>query len=76
MGLAIFVDATTTFHLELFVTSINEKHVLSPFQVLQDILDRCLVFLAGIALVPSYQTYSKVYIRSGTQHGIHNRTYG
>ena len=24
----------------------------------------------------SYQTYDKVYIRSGTQHGIHNRPYG
>ena len=29
-----------------------------------------------ITLVPSYQTYGKVYIRSGTQHGIHNRPYG
>ena len=51
------------------------KHVLCPFQVLQDILDRCPVFLARITLVPSYQTYGKVYIRSGTQHGIHNRPY-
>ena len=34
------------------------------------------VNLAGITLVPTYQTYDKVYLRSGTQHGIHNRTYG
>ena len=42
----------------------------------KDNFDHCPVFLAGIILVPSYQTYGKVYIRSGTQHGIHNRSYG
>ena len=66
----ICVEASidVTLYNELLVTSIYEKHVLNPFQVLQDILDRWPVFRAGITLVPSYQTYGKVYIRSGTQH--------
>ena len=32
-----------TVYDELFVTSIYEKHILSPFQVFQDVLDRCPV---------------------------------
>src|SRR5215216_329717 len=65
-----------TIYDELFVTSINEKHILSPFQVFQDVLDRCPVLHSGITLVPPCYTYIKAHIRSGTQHCIHDRTYG
>src|SRR3954469_22059971 len=41
-----------TIYNELFVTSINEKHILSPFQVFQDVLDRCPVIHSWITLVP------------------------
>ena len=41
-----------TIYDELFVTSINEKHTLSPFQLFQDVLDRCLVIQSWITLVP------------------------
>ena len=37
-----------TIYNELFVTSINEKHILSPFQVFQDVLDRCPVITPGL----------------------------
>ena len=48
------------------VTSIYEKHILSPFQVFQDVLDHCPVIHSWITLVPPYYTYSKAHIRSGT----------
>src|SRR5215216_1315271 len=41
-----------TIYDKLFVTSIYEKHILSPFQVFQDVLDRCLVIHSWITLVP------------------------
>src|SRR3990170_1924139 len=74
----ISVEASidVTIYDELFVTSINEKHILCPFQVLQDVLDRCPVIHSWITLVPPCQTYGKAHIRSGTQHSIHDRTYG
>src|SRR6266496_6219420 len=65
-----------TIYDELFATPINEKHILSPFQVFQDVLDRCPVIHSWITLVPPCQTYSKAHIRSGIQHCIHDRTYG
>src|SRR6187401_2485211 len=65
-----------TLYDELLITSINEKHILRPFQVFQDVLDRCPVIHSWITLVPPCQTYSMAHIRSGTQHCIHNRTYG
>ena len=40
-----YVDAS-------FDTSIYEKHILSPFQVFQDVLDRCPVIHSWITLVP------------------------
>src|SRR6266536_1439660 len=65
-----------TVYNELFVTPINEKHILSPFQVFQDVLERCPVIHSWITLVPPCYTYSKAHIRSCTQHCIHDRTYG
>src|SRR5215216_7686178 len=69
--ISVKASIDVTIYDELFVTSINEKHILGPFQVLRDILDRCPVIHSWITLVPPYQTYGKAHIRSGTQHGIH-----
>src|SRR5215216_4699170 len=74
IGVKVCIDVT--IYDKLFVTSINEKHILSPFRVFQDVLDRCLVLHSGITLVPLCYTYRKAHIRSGTQHCIHDRTYG
>src|SRR3990170_5883867 len=74
----ISVEASidVTIYDELFVSSINEKHILGPFQVIQDVLDRCPVIHSWITLVPPSQTYGKAHIRSSTQHIIHDRTNG
>ena len=49
-----YVDASidVTFYYDLIVTSINEKHILGPFQVFQDVLDRCLVIHSWFTLIP------------------------
>src|SRR3954449_708134 len=62
--------------VKLFVTSISKKHILCPFQVLQDILNRCPVFRSRITLIYAGQTNSMCDIRSHTQHSIHDRAYG
>src|SRR5215216_5693291 len=49
---SVKASINVTVYDELFVTSINEKHILGPFQVLQDIHDRCLVIHSWITLVP------------------------
>ena len=41
IGVKACIDVTV--YDEPFVTSIIEKHILGPFQVLRDVLDRCLV---------------------------------
>src|SRR6266511_6430754 len=74
--ISVKASIDVTIYDELFVTSINEKHILGPFQVLQDILDHCPVIHSWITLVPPCQNYSKAHIRSGTQYSIHDRTYG
>ena len=46
IGVKACIDVT--LYAELFITSIIEKHVLSPFQVLQDIIDAVQCSLPGL----------------------------
>src|SRR5215216_4683570 len=73
--ISVKASIDVTIYDKLFVTSMNEKHILGPFQVLQDILDRYPVIHSWITFVPPCQTYGKAHIRSGTQHSTHDRTY-
>ena len=41
IGVKACIDVT--LYAELFITSIYEKHILSPFQVFQDVLDILLI---------------------------------
>ena len=70
IGVKACIDAT--LYVELFITSITEKHILILLSI---IFDRYLVIHSWITIVPSCQTYGEVHNRSGTRHSILHRTY-
>ena len=70
IGVKACIDVT--LYGELFITSIIEKHFLSPL-VTKDIFDRCPVIHSWITLVLPCQTWGKAHIR---QQGITNKAYG
>ena len=60
-----------TLYDELFITSINEKHFLSPLYVPQDNFDHCPVIYSWITIVPPCQTHGKWH----TTRLVHSMAY-
>src|SRR4051812_27500589 len=73
IGVKACIDVT--LYGELFITSIIEKHFLSPL-VTKDNFDRFLVIHSWITLVPPCHTWGNAHIKCSTQQGITNKAYG
>lgn len=75
----VFISQETcisvTCSSQFFFSTIYQKHILTYFQILEDILYDHLMTITMIILISTHHAKSIWYIGSSTYHVIHDRSY-
>ena len=75
MDISHEVWISVTFYFQLRSSTKDQEQIFSFSQVLKDVFNYNLVILIWIWLISIHDTYGKCYVRSSTQHGVHEALY-